>query len=296
MNQNLQSSAPSGRGLCPEDVVIIVVVGIGFVGSVIIYGLDLPPIMVAIFLATGVASLVYRFLGGIQSATFNIGPVKLAGTIAALISCAWFINTQLEQQTKCNLNTDSTPNVNSWFAIDKDNLTPVRVTITGVKGSIEKPDSNFFAKKELDIRHEDKKFKIIASIPDMPDSDFVLGHVMRNDLREINLFNTMEGELDEFIVTGRLPADTQDVDLTPIPFKLSTGSYGNDRSPYTLTDTACTAGTDCKRVGWIQGRQAEIVKLGGKYYLVGVVEVNHTLKDSSYAKFVVGEIATDIEP
>jgi len=286
MNQNLQSSAPSGRGLCPEDVVIIVVVGIGFVGSVIIYGLDLPPIMVAIFLATGVASLVYRFLGGIQSATFNIGPVKLAGTIAALISCAWFINVQLDDWY---LDKHFDPKVNEWFAISKDYGFPVEVEIKGVKGFIENPKPGDLADNELDIRREDKKFKI-ASCKE-PDSAFVLGHVTVDDLREINLFNTIECS-DRVIVTGHLPADTTHVRLRGIPFKLSTGTYGGNKSDYFLTDSA----GDTLHDGTISLREAEIVKLGDEYYLVGVVEVDHTLGDSSYAKFVVRKIVPEIKP
>ena len=262
MNQNLQSSASSGRGLCPEDVVIIVVVAIGFVGSVIIYVLNLASIMVAVFLATGVASLVYRFLGGIQGATFNIGPVKLAGTIAALIGCAYFINMEL----KCDLSK-----VTDWFAVDaKDRKgTPVQVELDGVKGSIKKPKPGLLANEPLDIRKVD-------------------------DLREISLFDTVMTREDKFCVTGPLPAGTGNVDLKPLPFRLSTKEYGDDWSYYTLADTS---GNILYDKGRIKRKGTEIVKLEGKYYLVGVVAVCHTLKecDTIFAKFIVAEIVTDIK-
>ena len=283
MNQNLQSSAPSGRGLCPEDVVIIVVVGIGFVGSVIMYGLKMPPIMVAVFLATGVASLVYRFLGGIQSATFNIGPVKLAGTIAALISCAWFINVQLKDWY---LDKHFDPKVNEWFAISKDYGFPVEVEIKGVKGSIEKP-LDVFDNIELHMKHDDHKFMVISE----EDSTFKLGSVSDQVLCDINLFNTIECS-DTSDVTRRLPAETTHVRLRRIPFKLSTGTYGGNISEYFLTDSA----GDTLHGGSISLREAQIVKLGDEYYLVGVVEVDHTLGDSSYAKFVVRKIVPEIKP
>lgn len=282
MNQNLQSSASSGRGLCPEDVVIIVVVGIGFVGSVIIYGLDLPPIMVAVFLATGVASLVYRFLGGIQSATFNIGPVKLAGTIAALISCAYFIDMQLEQWYRDKL---FDPKVNGWFAINYDGI-PVGVEIKVARDSIKIPPLDTLADNALYMKQEDHEFMVLSK-----DSAFILGSVSDHVLSGINLFNTMQKELGEFVVTGPLRAKTSNVDLGLIPFKLSTGTYGDNRSPYTLSDNA----GDSLEGGSIRGKYAEIKELEGKYYLVGVVEVNHTLKESSYAKFVVGEIVPEIK-
>lgn len=283
MNQNLQSSASSGRGLCPEDVVIIVVVAIGFVGSVIIYVLNLASIMVAVFLATGVASLVYRFLGGIQGATFNIGPVKLAGTIAALIGCAYFINMEL----KCDLSK-----VTDWFAVDaKDRKgTPVQVELDGVKGSIKKPKPGLLANEPLDIRHEPNPFTIAPKA----DPDFVLGHVKVDDLREISLFDTVMTREDKFCVTGPLPAGTGNVDLKPLPFRLSTKEYGDDWSYYTLADTS---GNILYDKGRIKRKGTEIVKLEGKYYLVGVVAVCHTLKecDTIFAKFIVAEIVTDIK-
>ncbi len=83
MNQPQEPQRP--RALTAQQLVILVVIGFGFVGGAILYKFDWASIIIAIFLGTGVASLVYGFLGGIESTTFNLGPVKMGGSIAILI-------------------------------------------------------------------------------------------------------------------------------------------------------------------------------------------------------------------
>ena len=61
---------------------------------------DAKPIVVAIFIATGIAALVYRFLGGITDTTFTIKSLKLGGTMAALLGSAFAINSALERQMR----------------------------------------------------------------------------------------------------------------------------------------------------------------------------------------------------
>lgn len=82
-----------------EKTVIICSLFIGFLGAVTLVSFEMPPIVPSIFLATGIATLVYYFLGGIQDARFDMGPIKLGGSIAALIASAWFIDSKLENQT-----------------------------------------------------------------------------------------------------------------------------------------------------------------------------------------------------
>lgn len=82
-----------------EKTVIICSLLIGFFGAVILVFFEMPQIIPSIFLATGISTLVYYFLGGIQDARFDMGPIKLTGSIAALIASAWFIDSKLEDQT-----------------------------------------------------------------------------------------------------------------------------------------------------------------------------------------------------
>lgn len=81
-----------------DHIVVIFFALLGFVGSVILYRTNGPPIMTAFFLATGVAALVYGFLGGVQQATFVWGALKLSGTLAALVGVAVGVNYYLQKQ------------------------------------------------------------------------------------------------------------------------------------------------------------------------------------------------------
>ena len=78
------------------------------------------------------------------------------------------------------------------------------------------------------------------------------------------------------------------MDLDPVELRLSTGVYSGDYSRYALTDAA----GEVLHEGQIYRRQAEVVKIGQRYYLVAVVEVNHSPSeaDEIYAKFAIGEI------
>jgi hypothetical protein len=88
-----------GKGLL-EDILVALFALMGFLGSVLLYRTaSAAPIIVAFFLATGVSAVVYRFLGGIQGATFVWGALKLTGTMAALVGVAFGVNHYLQLST-----------------------------------------------------------------------------------------------------------------------------------------------------------------------------------------------------
>jgi hypothetical protein len=96
---NIQS-----RKWTPDDSVALVFAFIGFVGGVLLLlYYKAPPIVVSFFLATGVAALVYKFLGGIQATSFAIGALKLGGVLAAIIGIALTINHVLASQIQFRL-------------------------------------------------------------------------------------------------------------------------------------------------------------------------------------------------
>lgn len=81
-----------------EKIVIIVTLIAGLIGGVLLIALKFPPIIPSILISMSISVLVYYFLGGIKEAGFNMGPIKMGGSIAALIGCAFFINHSLEPQ------------------------------------------------------------------------------------------------------------------------------------------------------------------------------------------------------
>ena len=90
---------PSKFQMTADDLVVIIFAVLGFGGTIVFvqWG-SVPPIVVSFLLATGVAAFVYRFLGGIQGASFTLGALKLGGTLAALAGIAFTVNPVLVNQ------------------------------------------------------------------------------------------------------------------------------------------------------------------------------------------------------
>lgn len=59
---------------------------------------QIPPILPSVLLATGLAALTYRFLGGLEDAGFQMYGFKAAGGLAALALITWGINYYLQGQ------------------------------------------------------------------------------------------------------------------------------------------------------------------------------------------------------
>jgi hypothetical protein len=88
----------AGQKLGAADAIVMLFALLGLLGSYFLWRSGAPPILISFFLSTGVAALVYRFLGGIQSASFGWGTLKLGGTMAALVGTAFLANYYLEPQ------------------------------------------------------------------------------------------------------------------------------------------------------------------------------------------------------
>lgn len=273
--------------LATEDIVIVSVIALGFLGSSMTYAfkVDIPPIVIAVLLGSAVSALVYRFLGGIPvDTTFTVGALKLGGTMAALVGCAYFINTQLEKQT-LNLDKLFVPHFNEWFAMQKQVPVPIEVKVRG--RAIPKPGT-VFRNAPLGLERDGADFVVSPK-----DDAFPLGRLTGQELQRAGLFNSLAPKLEPFLVTPRLPPDSANYDMDPIPFQLSTKRYGGDFSRFVLVDGQ---GKEVHR-GSIYRKQTEIVRIGEKRYLIAVVEVDHEPAEGRrpYAKFAMGEIQLQVE-
>ncbi len=82
-----------------EDLVTVGLIGIGILGGVFLHiRTRAAPIVVAVFLSTGIAAAVYRFLGGIE-ANLNVRGLQITGTMAALVGFAVILNRALVKQS-----------------------------------------------------------------------------------------------------------------------------------------------------------------------------------------------------
>ena len=279
-----------------ENKVILVAILTGFIGSIIIYFMKLPPVVVAIFLATGVAALVYRFLGGAAGASMAMGTLKLSGSIAVLLGSAWFINGELIKQSKDGIDRPDrklarisfVPHRSNWIAVDKRNGEPVEVKIAETEEVIEKPDKNIFKNVPLRLQLQNNRYVVTPE----EDSLFILGQINDAYIKSANLFNGFQ-KTEDFVVTERLLLGESDL-LSPFPFKIQTTTYSNEYSHFQLIDKSTNKAV---YEGRIYRRRFEVIELMNKHYFIAVVEVNHQPKDPEnpmskdpYAKFAIAEI------
>jgi hypothetical protein len=103
---NLHSNHPdrSSRQWYVDEIVVAAFAFLGFGGAVFLplrFGFAVvPPIVVSFLLATGLAALTYRYLGGIQGASLKVGSLKLGGALAALVGIALLVNSRLVSQVQ----------------------------------------------------------------------------------------------------------------------------------------------------------------------------------------------------
>jgi hypothetical protein len=83
-----------------DEIVIVLFAFMGVGGAVFLpLRFHIPPITTSFLLATGLAALTYRFLGGIQGTSLGVGSLKLTGVLAALVGIAMIVNHALSSQT-----------------------------------------------------------------------------------------------------------------------------------------------------------------------------------------------------
>jgi hypothetical protein len=266
-----------------ENIVILVALVVGFVGSILLYLLDVQPILVSIFLGTGIASLIYRFLGGTTGNSMQLGALKLTGTVAVLIGSSYFINQELSKQENQGIPNEITfqPNSDNWVVLNLDGI-PIDLNLQETNQVFKKREKSPWNNLPLELQPEtDNKYKVLTS------DKFELGVLENSEIKGAGLFSSIE-KSDLFVVTPRLKPFSEQFDLDPIPFKLTTQRYGGDYSRLKLVDSNDSTVWD----GSIYRKRFEIINLGGRDYFIGVVEVNHDFneQDSMYAKFALAEI------
>lgn len=87
-----------------DDYVIVAAVLGGFACAIAMlvswraFGWYFPPIAIAIPFSMAIAALFFRFLGGTDGASFELGKFKVVGSVAVALGFCWFINSQLQKQ------------------------------------------------------------------------------------------------------------------------------------------------------------------------------------------------------
>ncbi len=291
-----EDSDPSIPNSKFENQVILITILTGFIGSVILYFLKLPPVVMAIFLGSGIAALVFRFLGGTAGTTMAMGTLKLSGSIAVLLGSAYYINQQLEKQLTPIENgiqtVTFTPQKSTWMAIDKSSGSPIDLLVNETNQNIKAPQNSSLKNNPLKLSSVGDKLFVTAE-----GNEFELGQIAKKDLRKLDLFDTVLNS-SNYVVTDRLNINKLAV-LTPLPFYIKTIAYANEYSQFQILDKLSN---EVLLESQIYRRRFQITQIKHKTYLIGVVEVNHTPLNPDdpnslepYAKFVIAEIVTGLK-
>ncbi|HNP19220.1 MAG TPA: hypothetical protein PKL31_12345 [Fulvivirga sp.] len=291
-----EDSDPSVPNSKFENQVILITILTGFIGSVILYFLKLPPVVIAIFLGSGIAALVFRFLGGTAGTTMAMGTLKLSGSIAVLLGSAYYVNQQLEKQltpiAKGIQTVTFTPQKSTWMAIDKASGSPIDLLVNETNQNIKAPQNSSLKNNPLKLSSVGDKLFVTAE-----GNEFELGQIAKKDLKRLNLFDTIQNS-SNYVVTDRLNINKLAV-LTPLPFYIKTIAYANEYSQFQILDKSSN---EVLIESQIYRRRFQITRIKNKTYLIGVVEVNHTPLNPDdpnslepYAKFVIAEIVTALK-
>lgn len=79
-------------------VMLSLILALFFAYSLVERHADYPPTLISIFLGLCVAALTYRFLGGTDGTTFQVGILKLGGSAALLIGTTWFLSERIKAE------------------------------------------------------------------------------------------------------------------------------------------------------------------------------------------------------
>lgn len=94
-----RAATTGGRTWYIDEIVVAAFAIFGVAGGVFLpLRYDIPPITTSFLLATGLAALAYRFLGGIPGTSLTVGALKLGGALAALVGIALIINNYMVGQ------------------------------------------------------------------------------------------------------------------------------------------------------------------------------------------------------
>jgi hypothetical protein len=275
-----------------EKNVVIWLLIAGFLGGIALYLAKFPPIIVSLFLALASATTIYHFIGGIageNQVTWKW--FKISGSAAVFIVVMLLLSKQLTIKPLPEIQTMFNPSIAEWVAIS-ENGSPVKLEIKNidVKGtqSIE-PRKDLLKNNMLTLYQEGDRYHVVPE----DNKTFILGNLGQSVFTNLGFFQYVQSAKGILYRTEPLKSGTREAPLRNIftgqelTFKLTTGNYENSMSGYHLVDTNGNTIHDGE-LGVLQG---EVVKVGNSYYLIFVLEANHTLPEGqSFARFAAYQI------
>ncbi|WP_299496724.1 hypothetical protein [uncultured Shewanella sp.] len=288
--------------LSAEDIVVIIAIVITLLLAPVLtmlWSLEnpilVPPPIIAIFLGIAVASLLYRFLGGVYNASFTIGALKVTGSAAILIFVAWWANEELKGfmpavPTKTpvfDLSKDVSPMADTWYAVSTETGKPVSLNFPHHHQQHLAPSfavlSDFNLHRPLNLHQNEGN--LVVSVDD--NAQHIMGTLPRVELKELGFFNKVDMRLRPFEVATF--GAKQGIDMhSKLPFTIHTNGFSENYTRFTLKSRS---DQEVIYEDSILLRGAKLFQYRDKYYFISVVQVNHAPEDiEPYAKIYLAEL------
>ncbi len=291
------------KGLNGEDIVIISISSLTLVLSVLagaLWSIEspiiIPPPIIAILLGISVASLVYRFLGGVRHATFKMTGIKVTGSAAILFAVAYWTNMELKlfvpdiskENTPLDLSQHVIPKQESWYAVNADTGNPTSLEFPLFRQSHVPPSYEELSKKYvLRSLNLESSANGLINVVSNNGKDLTLGHISEKDLNDLGFFDDNTLSFIPYRVAKFSASQRVDISAN-LPFVIETTEFSENFTRYKLFDRHDSQALIYE--GAIELRNAEIVEVNDRFYLISVIEVNHQILMGAYAKIYVAEI------
>jgi hypothetical protein len=255
---------------------IVLTIGLGIVCSLY----DMNTVVSSVCFAIGITSLVYWFLGGISDASFNMGYLKLGGSIAALLGSFYLINEEMKEgMVKCQ----GIDLVGSQvLAMDMNTGSPASLMLMHGGDTINDLLPSDYKKKKF----AQNSLTLGDKLEVLTDQGYALGRLDNEILRKKHFFNkiansTDPGELYKFRL---LETKT----FSRLNLTISATSFRNDG--YAEFKMQSTKNKSITTSFFIDNKGMKVVNLEGVFYLITATQAvfsNKANKDDFYIQLFI---------
>lgn len=246
-----------------ESVFIASLIVLSLATGIVCSLYEMNTVISSICFAIGITSLVYWFLGGISAASFNMGYLKLGGSIAALLGSFYLINDQMKSSAiKCQgIEIIDSP----VLAIDMNTGNAAQQFITHNDDTLALLNATFSKTK---FRHNN--LVISDGLEVVNENGFVLGKLDKKMLREKQFFNAIRnsnhpGELFKFNLLETKKNTDLDISIKAKSFRAD-GIAEFELKSLTHIEKSVQL--------FIRNKGMQVIQLGSKFYLISATQAD----------------------
>lgn len=216
----------------------------------------------AVCFAIGITSLVYWFLGGINAADFNLGYLKLGGSIAALLGSFYLINKELGNSFQNHANFRV---IESKYLLDLETYHPAKIQVQ--IGA----DTNEISSKSFSLnKFAGYSLKLDSNLVVRAQTGIAVGSLKVSDLQEKDWYKSIQnssdpGELFTFSLGQQKSNLRIDLAIQAKVFR------ADERAEMLFTSISNKA---LKQTVFIKNKGMQVLRLGKKYYMVSATQAD----------------------